>query len=207
MQNYYDELEVSRNASQEVISRAYKVLAKKYHPDTTTEDKNIAEEKFKQISEAYETLSNEQKRKEYDRNLDISNPQVDVEDYNKLVHDNQVLANEVNNLRSKVNNLNNVSNTSRVNQNINNTSQQYYNNTVPQNNYYNEQPNIHYTRRKITYLDILKFRVKHFLKSIIAFILTIALVYLTFKILFTIPYTRNFLLENLGFKFLFNILN
>ena len=64
MKNYYDELEVSRNASQEVISRAYKVLAKKYHPDTTTEDKNIAEEKFKQISEAYETLSNEQKRTE-----------------------------------------------------------------------------------------------------------------------------------------------
>ena len=172
MKNYYDELEVSRNASQEVINRAYKVLAKKYHPDTTTEDKNIAEEKFKQISEAYETLSNEQKRKEYDKNLDISNPQVDVEDYNKLVHDNQVLANEVINLRSKVNN---VSNTSRVNQNINNTSQQYYNNTVPQNNYYNEQPNIHYTRRKITYLDILKFRVKHFIKSIIAFILTIGL--------------------------------
>ena len=191
MKNYYDELEVSRNASQEVISRAYKVLAKKYHPDTTTEDKNIAEEKFKQISEAYETLSNEQKRKEYDKNLDISNPQVDVEDYNKLVHDNQILTNEVNNLRNRVNNLNNVSNTSHVNQN---TSQQYYNNTVPQNNYYNEQPNIHYTRRTITSLDILKFRVKHFLKSIIAFILTIALVYLTFKILFTIPYTRNFLL-------------
>lgn len=203
MKNYYDELEVSRNASQEVINRAYKVLAKKYHPDTTTEDKTIAEEKFKQISEAYETLSNEQKRKEYDRNLDISSPQVDVEDYNKLVHDNQVLANEVNNLRSKVNDLNNVSNTSHVNQNINNTSQQIYNN-VP---YYNEQPNIHYTRRKVTYLDILKFRVKHFVKNIIAFVLTIALVYLTFKILFTIPYTRNFLLENLGFKFLFDIFN
>ncbi len=206
MKNYYDELEVSRNASQEVINRAYKVLAKKYHPDTTTEDKTIAEEKFKQISVAYETLSNEQKRKEYDRNLDISSPQVDVEDYNKLVHDNQVLANEVNNLRSKVNDLNNVSNTSHVNQNINNTSQQIYNN-VPQSNYYNKQPNIHYTRRKVTYLDILKFRVKHFVKNIIAFVLTIALVYLTFKILFTIPYTRNFLLENLGFKFLFDIFN
>lgn len=206
MKNYYDELEVNRNASQEVINRAYKVLAKKYHPDTTTEDKKLAEEKFKKISEAYETLSNEQKRKEYDRNLDLNNPQIDVEDYNKLVHDNQVLENEVNNLRNRVNNLNNVGNTSHVHPNVSNISQQVYNSS-PQNNYYNEQPNIRYTRRKITYWDILKYKFKRFIKNIIAFVLTIALIYLTFKILFTIPYTRNFLLENLGFKFLFNILN
>lgn len=44
MKNYYEELEVSRNASNEIISRAYKVLAKKYHPDTTTENKQLAEE-------------------------------------------------------------------------------------------------------------------------------------------------------------------
>lgn len=206
MKNYYDELEVNRNASQEVINRAYKVLAKKYHPDTTTGDKKSAEEKFKKISEAYETLSNEQKRKEYDRNLDLNNPQIDVEDYNKLVHDNQVLENEVNNLRNRVNNLNNVGNTSHVNPNVSNISQQVYNSS-PQNNYYNEQPNIRYTRRKITYWDILKYKFKRFIKNIIAFVLTIALIYLTFKILFTIPYTRNFLLEDLGFKFLFNLFN
>ena len=48
MKNYYDELEVSHSASKEVIEKVYKVLAKKYHPDTTKEiDKIAAEENLK----------------------------------------------------------------------------------------------------------------------------------------------------------------
>ena len=75
MKNYYEELEVTKNATDEVINRAYKVLAKKYHPDTTTVDKQLAEERFKKISEAYETLSNKQKREAYDKTL---TPDVDI---------------------------------------------------------------------------------------------------------------------------------
>ena len=67
MSNLYEILEVSENASKEVIEKAYHVLAKKYHPDLQQENKKkTAEDKMKQINEAYEILSNEAKRKEYD---------------------------------------------------------------------------------------------------------------------------------------------
>ncbi|MBR3325200.1 MAG: J domain-containing protein [Clostridia bacterium] len=67
----YDKLEVSEKASGEVIEKAYKTLAKKYHPDlqhTPTEIKE-AEEKMKEINEAYSILKNEAKRNEYDNKL------------------------------------------------------------------------------------------------------------------------------------------
>ena len=57
--NYYKILEVDFNASPEVIEKAYKTLAKKYHPDLQEENqKVIAGEKLKEINEAYEVLSN-----------------------------------------------------------------------------------------------------------------------------------------------------
>ena len=67
MIDYYEILEVHPKASQEIIKKAYLTLAKKYHPDTTTFDKTFAEQKIKQINEAYKVLSNEQLRSEYDR--------------------------------------------------------------------------------------------------------------------------------------------
>ena len=67
MIDYYEILEVHPKASQEIIKKAYLTLAKKYHPDTTTFDKSFAEQKIKQINEAYRVLSNEQLRSEYDR--------------------------------------------------------------------------------------------------------------------------------------------
>ena len=67
----YEVLEVSENASAEVIEKAYKVLAKKYHPDLQSEaNKKSAENKMKKINEAYDILGNEEKRKEYDRTLE-----------------------------------------------------------------------------------------------------------------------------------------
>lgn len=65
MINYYKILEVSPNASEEVIKSAYKALAKKYHPDAVMNDINI-EEKMKLINEAYETLVDSEKRAVYD---------------------------------------------------------------------------------------------------------------------------------------------
>jgi len=65
--NYYDILEIDKNASQEEIKKAYRRLSLKYHPDKN-QDINAAG-KFHDISEAYEVLSNEEKRNEYDNPL------------------------------------------------------------------------------------------------------------------------------------------
>lgn len=67
-QDYYETLGVNRNASEKEIKTAYRKLARKWHPDLHTEkDKAGAEEKFKQINEAYEVLGDPEKRSKYDR--------------------------------------------------------------------------------------------------------------------------------------------
>jgi molecular chaperone DnaJ len=65
-QDYYDVLGVSRKASQKEIRQAYRKLARKYHPDLNPGDKS-AEEKFKQMQEAYDVLSDAKKRQMYDQ--------------------------------------------------------------------------------------------------------------------------------------------
>ena len=62
---YYDRLGVSKDASQDEIKRAYRKMSKKYHPDINKEPG--AEEKYKEVQEAYETLSDDQKRVAYDQ--------------------------------------------------------------------------------------------------------------------------------------------
>ncbi|MGB9773396.1 MAG: molecular chaperone DnaJ [Bacteroidota bacterium] len=64
--DYYEVLGVSRNATQDEIKSAYRRLAMKYHPDRNPGNKE-AEEKFKEAAEAYEVLSNEEKRRRYDQ--------------------------------------------------------------------------------------------------------------------------------------------
>ena len=64
--DYYEVLGVGREATEEEIKRAYRKLALKYHPDKNPGDKE-AEEKFKELGEAYEVLSDQQKRATYDR--------------------------------------------------------------------------------------------------------------------------------------------
>jgi len=66
---YYDILGVSKDASNSEIKKAYKKLVKKYHPDVFQGDKNTADEKIKELNEAYETLSNLELKKSYDEIL------------------------------------------------------------------------------------------------------------------------------------------
>lgn len=71
MKNYYEILQVNENASQEIIEKAYKVLAKKYHPDLQNDmkKKELSEDKLKQINEAYDILSDSFLRGQYDAEL------------------------------------------------------------------------------------------------------------------------------------------
>lgn len=98
MKNYYQILEVSENASPEVIEKAYKVLAKKYHPDIWPRDKiYFAESKFKEITEAYNILSNNDLRAEYDIKMGFNTSSYDR--YNNLYDENQKLKQELNNIK------------------------------------------------------------------------------------------------------------
>ncbi len=69
--DYYKVLEVSRTASIKDIKKSYKQLVKKYHPDVFEGDKSVAENKIKEINEAYDVLSNPETKKEYDESLEF----------------------------------------------------------------------------------------------------------------------------------------
>ena len=65
--DYYEILGVSKTATDEELKKAYRQMAKKYHPDANPDNREAAEAKFKEVNEAYEVLSNPQKRKMYDQ--------------------------------------------------------------------------------------------------------------------------------------------
>jgi len=72
LKNYYQILNVRSDASRDDIRRAFRQLALRYHPDHNPGNSEEAEERFKEINEAYELLSDDQKRRQYD--LLISQP-------------------------------------------------------------------------------------------------------------------------------------
>lgn len=115
--NYYDWLEININASPEIIEKAYKTLVKKYHPDLQGEnEKQKSEELLKKINEAYEILSNPQKREEYNNIIKQISPP--IENYKEIYEENKNLKNEINYLKSNItsndSNSNNFSHNNKI---------------------------------------------------------------------------------------------
>ncbi len=69
LMDYYRVLGVNKDAGAQDIKKAFRQLALRYHPDRNPGDVKEAEEKFKEINEAYEVLGDEQKKRQYDRSL------------------------------------------------------------------------------------------------------------------------------------------
>ena len=179
--NYYEILEVDKNASKEIIEKAYKTLIKKYHPDLQENNLKIKyEEKIKIINQAYEVLSNSEKRKNYDLILSENEKSVHNEKYNELYNENLRLRNELNFLKQ-----NSVPYTQH---------KQHYDNS--------RNVSTNYTRTTYHYIP----RFKPNLKSFISLILTIIVLLILGTILWHIPFTRNYFInlynENSAFKFL-----
>lgn len=93
MRNYYEILEVDKKASQEVIEKAYRTLAKKYHPDLQQgQMKQEYAEKMKIINEAYDVLSNSAKREQYNQKLENERIQREQIQYQQM--QNEVMTRE-----------------------------------------------------------------------------------------------------------------
>ena len=115
MKNYYEILEVDKNASNEIIKNAYKTLVKKYHPDLNEDDeKENAEEAIKKINEAYDVLSNPESKAKYDATLTEHN--IPIEQYNLLYNENIELKQEINRLKNNYkNSYSNYNNSAHAN--------------------------------------------------------------------------------------------
>lgn len=98
MKSYYEILEISENASPEIIEKAYKTLAKKYHPDIQPRDKIFwAESKFKEITEAYNVLSDSKLRSQYNIKIGVGSDV--LKQYDSLYSENEKLKQEVDSLK------------------------------------------------------------------------------------------------------------
>ena len=195
MKNYYEILEVSQNASSEVIEKAYKALAKKYHPDANPDNTKESEEKFKEIGEAYETLSDVNKKAEYDyqlesymNNLNNAN-QYNNEEYNNLASHAQKLEDELEYLKrnsntsqhSSDNNSDNAINQKTIDELASSLSD-----TI--NEAYSKAYHDAYIKRlkdygyRIKYKKSFKTKLKNFFSGILAIILLIIIMFILWQI-------------------------
>ena len=202
--NYYDILEINKNASPEIIDKAYKTLVKKYHPDLQNNAlKSEYEEKIKLINEAFETLSNSEKKKNYD--LILKSSEISFEDYNKLINENLSLKKEINYLKNNFNNYKNNINNNNFNTKINYSNINTQNNKNINNNYsdnfknkYNEAINKAYYDAYIQDLKNRGYKIKYkktfeeYLKSFFSIIITFIIIILIIQI----PFIKKLILNN-----------
>lgn len=206
--NYYKILEVDKDASPEVIEKAYKALVKKYHPDLQESNmRHNAEERIKLINEAYEVLSNPISKAKYDETL--SKTELSEEDFNRLSKENKNLHDEINNLKY------------HSNVNYNNTQQNSYQQVDLQNEYDKQlkyENELQQARQKAyhdAYIQDLKnrgYKIKYkkspkdYLKNILALLITIGILFILWHIPFIHDFFMNTFNNNPIFKAIINIL-
>lgn len=198
--NYYEILEVDKNASKEIIDKAYKTLAKRYHPDLQTQEgKEQKEEMMKKVNEAYDVLSDENKRTAYNQQLESQN--VSMDEYQKILLENELLKQQLETARQNIQNnrvyqQNTYSNEQRnttpnVGQQTNFTQNQQYQNP------YVQTRRRYKARRRPTFKQLIKI-----IGVIVGVILLCALIY---QIPPVKEYFNNMYEENIFFKALVNI--
>ena len=222
MKNYYELLEVSEKASPEVIKKAYITLVKKYHPDLQSDDeKKSAEDKIKEINEAYEVLSDKAKKESYDRKLQMQ--RIKEEHYNTSSNSQNTSNNKKNNY-SKPNPQKRVIHKPTMNENFDdfgdfNNFQNDYNNIMNEvyNNAYNEAYNNAYNQADINNLKNMGYEIryerpfKEKLKIAFASFYGILLVIFIGFILWHIPFIKNYFInlynDNVIFKIIVDLIS
>lgn len=206
--NYYKILEVDKNASPEVIEKAYKTLVKKYHPDLQESNmRQKAEEKIKLINEAYEVLSNPISKAKYDETL--SKTEHSEEDFNRLSEENKSLHDEINNLK-------NYSNINYDNTNYQNEHQQEYlqNEYEKQLAYENELQRAKQKAYHDAYIQDLKnrgYKIKYkktpkdYFKNILSLLITIGILFILWHIPFIHDFFVNTFNDNPIFQAIMNV--
>lgn len=209
--NFYEILEVDKKASPEVIKKAYNTLAKKYHPDLQSGERKIEYgEKLKLINEAYETLSDARKRKEYDQTF-TSKTDVLQAKIEELSIENTLLKNELNRANNTLANAfrntnyytaQNFSNNANYHNNVQSSyrNANYYNNVQNSSrnaNYYNSQnssvnSNLYNSNNgddsENSYLNYVSYSIKTFIKKLFAFIVATLLFFFLLRVVLTTPF-------------------
>lgn len=206
--NFYEWLEVDRKASDYVIQKTYKLLAKKYHPDLQ-EDENVRkknEELMQHINEAYETLSDPVKREAYDKELEQND--LSKEAFDSLQNENNELRNIIQQLNLQIkNNVNNYnrSNFNSSNSTVSNIKNMFNNgNNMDNQNQYDSD----YVEQKINnavnkayydaYIQDLKargYRIKQkkTWKDYLKFLIAIGITLLILIVFFNLPFVKQYI--------------
>ena len=194
MKNYYEILEVDKNASDEIIKVAYKALVKKYHPDLKEGTSKInAEDKIKQINEAYDILSNPEKKYEYDQNL--INEDISKEQYEIVLNENMNLKKELNIYR------NNIYHNYRQN---NRYTKENYDTTYNTN--YNNDNNSQNTAYKEQNSNIKNNNFKENISERLKTLIAICITFLIIFIIYNIPFIKDLFSSFLGSHYIFLVI-
>lgn len=205
MKNYYEILEVDKNASQEVIEKAYKALAKKYHPDLQQgATKQEYAEKMKIINEAYDVLSDNFKREQYNlklQNEQVQNQTISKEEQERIMQENYALKQQLNKMGNNRNYNNkqqtdqgSILNMTRVlEQQIRAAQRQAYHDA-----YIQDMKSRGY---KIKY----KHDLRYYLKLILVIVITILVLFLIYQIPAVKSFFDNLYEENILFRAIVDI--